>query len=184
MKKTASISRRSFLIILVALCSFAVAAQEHSIPKEKWSKSFFISDEFCAAKGLKPSETNTLLRVWNGNTKGEGLSRVVDIRWYFAKPQEAAQYLTDNIKELSENGDELTTGITIKDAANLRVFRESAGMRKLNEGLGTTIYMYYFLFTVDNCVAKVFVSTEKKISTEQAADFAREAAKRLKAALS
>ena len=72
--------------------------------------------------------------------------------------------------------------ITISEATNLRVFREGEKMRKMNAAFGLTLYMYYFIFTVDNYVAKVFVSSEKKITAEEAAVFAREAARRLKAA--
>lgn len=153
------------------------------IPKEKWSKKFYISDEFCAAKRLKPGETNGLIRVWNGETKKNGIMRVVDIRWYFNTPDEAVQYLNLNMPLLSESGDAVKTDIKIKDVSNLYIFNEGAGNRSMNDALGIKNYMYFFLFTVKNYVAKVFVSTEKQIPVSEAAEFAKEAAKRLNAAI-
>ncbi len=177
--------RLIFILFLIAVANFACAQDQHMIPKEKWSKKFYISDEFCATKGLKPGETNGLLRAWNADTKAKtkGLFRVVDIRWYFNSATQAEQYLKLNMPLLSESGDPVNTSIKIKNVSNLYIFNEGAGQRSMNQALGIKNFMYYFLFTVKNYVAKVFVSSEKQIPVSEAAVFAQEAAKRLNAAL-
>ena len=174
--------KKFFIFLFIVSPCFANAQDQHLIPKEKWSKEFYIPDEFCAARGLHPGETNGLIRVWNGESKKNGIMRLVDIRWYFNSPAEASEYLKRNMSELSESGDPVKTTIKIKDVPDLYVFSEGAGYRKLNETLGISSYMYYFLFIVQNYVAKVFVSTEKQIPVSEAAAFAQEAAKRLIAA--
>jgi len=156
------------------------AQDQHAIPKEKWSKAYYISDEFCAAKGLKPGQTNDFMRVWNSDFINDKMTRVVDIRWYFSSASEANDYLEKNIADLSEKGDTINSKIEIPMVSNLRIFRESADMRKMNESLGLKNNMYFFIFTVKNYLAKVFVSGDMKL--EEAASFAKEAAKRLNAA--
>lgn len=173
------------LLIILFISGFGVvnAQDTHMIPKEKWSKRFYISDEFAAARGLQPGEINGLIRVWNGNTKKNGIMRVVDIRWYFNSPDEAAQYLKLNMPSLSETGDPVNPDIKINDVTNLYIFNEGAGNRSLNNALGIKNYSYIFLFTLKNYAAKVYVSAEKKIPVSEGVEFAREAAKRLKAVL-
>jgi len=167
-------------ILFLLIVGDTFAQDLHAIPKEKWSKAFYISDEFCAARGLKPGESNDLLRVWNGDFINGMMTRVVDIRWYFTSVSEAKDYLEKNITDLSEKGDTINTKIEIPMVSNLRIFRESADLRKMNESFGLKSNMYYFIFTVKNYLTKVFVSGDMKL--EEAAAFAKEAAKRLNAA--
>ena len=175
---------KKLLILLVIHSSGLANAQEKNmIPKEMWSKKYYISDEFCTAKGLKAGEINGLIRVWNGETKKNGIMRVVDARWYFNSPAEAVQYLNLNIPVLSESGDPVKTNIKIKYVSTLYIFNEGASIRSMNEALGIKNYMYFFLFTVKNYVAKIFVSTEKQIPIFEATEFAKEAAARLNAAI-
>ena len=168
--------------LLIAQVSFSSAQEQHQVPKDKWTKALYLSDEFCATKGLKPVETNGVLRAWSDASKGK-LTRVVDIRLYFSSPEEAASYLKKNLAELSENGEVLTTKIDIPQAANLMVLREGAGVRSMNAALGVKINMYYFVFTVKNYLAKVFVSSQNPISVNEVAPYAKEAARRLTEAL-
>ncbi len=173
-----------FTILLVFLACLASAQDEKpTIPKDKWSKAFYVSDEFCKTKGLDPGETNQFLRVWNNSDENAKFSRVVDIRYYFSSPAEAASYLSNHTKELSENGDPVKTKINIPGTENLKVFTENEAMRKMNASLGLKMKMYFFLFTVKNFVAKVFISSEKDITATDASIFAVEAAKRLNAAI-
>jgi hypothetical protein len=172
-----------FTIILTSIIGFAYAQSEHAIPKEKWSKDFFLSDEFCAGKGLKPGETNQLLRAWNSDMDNGKFSRVVDIRMYFESPSDAADYLNNNIAELSEKGDPVYYKTKMPQVSNLKVFREGAGARNLNASLGLKSNMYYFVFTVKNYIAKVFVSAESDMTVDEASVFAKEAAGRLNTAI-
>lgn len=165
------------------MCLNVMAQEEHMVPKDKWSKALYISDEFCATKGLEPGETNGLIRVWNNLKENAKYSRLVDIRWYFSSDKEAADYLSKNIKDLSEKGEEVKPTVSIPFASNLRVFREGPDMKKLNDALGLKMDMYFFLFTEKNYLVKVFVSSEKDITQADAAIFAVEAAKRLHATI-
>jgi hypothetical protein len=170
-------------ILLAAVSCLAQAQSEHFVPKDKWSKALYLSDEFCANKGMEPGETNELLRVWNNLKENAVFTRVVDIRWYFSSPQEAANYLQKNIVELSEKGNEITSPPSIPYASNLRVFKDGKDVIKLNAALGLTSHMYFFLFTEKNYVAKVFISTEKDLPVADVAIFAKEAAARLNTAI-
>ena len=136
-----------------------------------------------AAKGLKPGETNGLLRAWNAETKDKGLMRVVDLRWYFNTAEEATQYLKLNLPYLSESGDQINQKIKIDNVSNLYVYNEGAGARSMNKAIGVESYSYFFLFTVKNLVAKVFVNSGKQIAVNEAVVFAKEAAKKLNTAL-
>ena len=160
----------------------AINAQDHFIPKNKWSEKFYISDDYAKSKGLKLVETNDLLKAWNAEEENATIFRVVDIRFYFKDAAEAKKYLEDNIKELSEDGDAIKETIAIDKANNLKCFTENEAMRQMNKAFGIESYMYFYLFTIDNYVAKVFVNTTKQVAASEAADFAREAAKRLSAA--
>jgi hypothetical protein len=170
-----------FLFTFLLITSGTFAQERHAIPKEKWSKAFYISDEFCAAKGLKPGEANDLLRVWNNYSSNGTMTRVVDIRLYFTSVSEANDYLDKNIADLSEKGDTINAKIEIPMVSDLRIFRENADIRRMNVFLGQKNNMYFFIFTVKNYLAKVFISGDIKL--EEAASFATEAAKRLNAAV-
>lgn len=168
--------------LCIALSALALAQNDHPIPQSKWLKDFFLSDEFCASKGLQPGEIRQSFRVWNYKEVDNRIQRVVDVRWYLSSPAEAVAYLNENYARMSERGVPISTKITIPQAENVMAFRESDGTRKLNRDLGIKMNMYYFLFTVKNYVAKVFISSEKDISIDEALAFANEAARRLNAA--
>jgi hypothetical protein len=168
------------LIIFLLLMSTASFAQDkNQIPKNLWSKKYYISDQFAKSKGLKPTETNNLLRVWSTTEGKYGVTRLVDIRYYFKTPEEAEQHLKLNLPTLSETGDPFTELIKINQVSDLYVYTEGAGQRKMNEALGIKSYSFIFLFRVKNYLAKVFISTEKQMPAKEAAEFAREAAKQL-----
>ena len=174
--------KKILLIVGVLLSITTINAQDHFIPKDKWSDKFYISDDYAKSKGLKLVETNELLKAWNAEDENATIFRVVDIRFYFKTAAEAKKYLEDNIKELSEEGDAIKETIKIDKTNNLKCYTENEAMRQMNKAFGIDSYMYFYLFTIDNYVAKVFVNTTKQISANDAADFAREAAKRLDAA--
>lgn len=173
---------RYFLVLLVFTVAKA-SAQEHMIPDAQWSKRYYISDQFCAARKLAPGESNGLLLSWYSGDKGNGLFRVVDMRWIFENEADAVQYMKLNMPNLSETGDPLKEKINIGKVKNLYVFNEGAGMRKLNESMGTKYYSYLFLFTVKNFMAKTYVSSENPLTLSTALIYAREAARRLNAAV-
>src|SRR4051812_22930891 len=152
----------SIFFVLIAGVVFAQDPPE--VPKDKWSKDLFISDEFCAGKGLKPAETNPYMCVWNGGmTAGEKIRRLADIRYYFETPEEAASYLKTNAVKLSERGGPVESKIKIPGGANLRIFDEGEAGRKLNKSLGIESHYYFFIFTVKNYICKVFYMSEEKI---------------------
>ena len=175
--------KKLWIFLSILTPALATAQDKNMIPKEKWSKKFYISDEFCAGRGLKAGDMNGLSKTWKGETKKNGSMRVVDTRWYFNSPAEAVQYLKLNMPLLSESGDHVKIAIKIKDVSNLYIFNEGAGNRSMNEALGIKKFIYIFLFTVKNYLAKVSVSTEKQSTVMEAYEFAKEAAKRLNAAI-
>ena len=166
-------------IILATITCFAQAQDDHFVPKNKWSESLYLSDEFCAKYKLELGETNSLLKAWNNLEDGAEFARIVDIRWYFSSPEEAVKYLSEHKAELSEKGDPVIPNFQIPKAEHIMAFHDGAGFLKLNQALGLTSHMYIFLFTEKNYLAKVFVSSVKDISCDKAGIFAIEAARRL-----
>jgi hypothetical protein len=167
---------KALLFIAAILMSLGVMAQPN-IPAK-----FFISDAFAASKGLKPVKNDGGSKTWKGKMKNV-TTTVKDSRWKFNSFDEAAQHLQLNMPLLSETGDQEMGNIKITGASNLFVYNEGAGNRSYNEATGVKSFSYIFLFTVKNYVAKVNVITNEKITVNDAAVFAKEAAKRLNAAL-
>ena len=140
---------------------------------------FYISDAFAKAHGLQPAETGAISRSW----KNAGTMKLTDSRWVFSSVAEAKQYLQLNLPVLSETGDPVKADAGISNVSSLYMYDEGAGNRSLNEATGKKAYAYIFLFTVKNYLAKVKVSAGKKMELSGAALYAREAAKRLNAAI-
>ena len=154
--------------------------------KDSLTQSMYFDSTFCSTYHLKNiTKQFTRMNVWQNNIADtEDFIRVCDIRWRFKNHSEALTFHKKYISVNSEGGEEIKkANISIDKITELRVFRESAEMRKMNEALGGTMYFYYYLFVVDNVMAKVFVSSKKNITTERAAIFAKEAARRLNESL-
>ncbi len=172
-----------FTILIAVISGVAIAQTEYIIPQNLNPKNFYLSDEFCAGKGLEPGQINSQFRVWNSLEANAKYQRVVDIRWYFKTPEQAAKYLKDNLDKESEHGDPVKSIVPIPGVSNLYEFTEGAKQREMNKAFGLKLNMFYFLFTVQNYAAKVFISSENDITLEDAAIIAKEAASRLNAAI-
>lgn len=146
-------------------------------------QSLFIDSAFCAKYHLKNiTKDFKNMNIWNENSfnDSEDFMRVCDIRWQFKDKAEAAAFHKKFLPVNSESGEPITNSkITIDKTQQLKIFRENAQTRKMNEGFGLSMNFYYFIFVVDNVVAKVFVNTKTSVTVEQAAVFAKEAAKRI-----
>ena len=148
------------------------------------TQSLYIDSTFCSNYNLK-NITGKFKRmnVWNNplNYDAKDFMRVCDIRWLFKDKFEAEAFHKKFLPVNSESGEEITNSkVYIENVTQLKIFRENAQARKMNEGFGLSMNFYYFIFIVDNCVAKVFVNTKTNVTVEQAAVFAKEAAKKIK----
>lgn len=173
-------------IFFISLCigHAALAQKDHLIPKAKWSKSFYIADEFCTAKGLLPLETTDRARSWSLKKNGKDIYKVVDMRWYFATTAEAVQYLKLNLPMLSQTGDPVSTRVDIPNISNFYIYNEGAGMRSLGESAGIKMRYFIFIYNVKNYVVKTYVYSEKlPLTLTEAAVYAKESARRMNAAV-
>jgi len=147
------------------------------------TQSLYIDSTFCSTYNLKNiTQKFKRMNVWSNplNYDSKDFMRVCDIRWLFKDKFEAEAFQKKFLPVNSEFGEEITNSkISIENVTQLKIFRENAQARKMNEGFGLPMNFYYFLFIVDNCVAKVFVNTKTNVTVEQAAVFAKEAAKRM-----
>ena len=107
------------------------------------------------------------------------IQMVFDIRFIFKDEQDAAAYFTANLEEMSEGG-ELTANSLNDLGANIsKVYGANPRMKEVFGDMD--MVQYNFVFRVKNTVAKVFVSTSKKATYEEAVVFAKEAIGRIKA---
>jgi hypothetical protein len=107
------------------------------------------------------------------------IQMVFDIRMVFADAKDATSYLAIKENELSEGGKSTTRSLKAFGADESKVFGENEKIVAVFADLDMA--QYNFIFRVKNVVAKVFVSTIKKATYEEALVFAKEAIKRIKA---
>lgn len=153
------------------------------IHKDSLTQALYIDSSFCSNYNLKNiTKSFKRMNVWNNplNYNSKDFMRICDIRWLFGNKSEAEAFHEKFLPVNAEFGEEIKDlKVSIDNVTQLRVFRENAQSRKMNEGFGAPMNFYYFIFVVDNCVAKVFVNTKTNITAEQAAVFAKEAAKKI-----
>jgi hypothetical protein len=151
--------------------------------KDTLSDGMYIDSTFMMHYNLKNiPQSLKRLKAWENPQfyDSKDFIKVCDIRWKFNSNAEAESFYTKFMAQNSENGEEITdSGIKIDGVSDLRIFREGAGMRKMINSMGKPMNFYYFLFVVNNCVAKVFVCTKPDIKVKDACVFAYEAARRL-----
>lgn len=151
--------------------------------QDSLTQALYFDSTFCSSYNLKNVTRNfKRMNVWtsplNYNTKD--FMQVCDIRWLFKDKSEAEAFHKKFLTVNAEFGEEIKNSkVAIDGVTQLRIFRENEQTRKTNEGFGFPMNFYYFIFVVDNCVAKVFVNTKTNVTVEQAAVFAKEAAKRI-----
>jgi len=150
--------------------------------KDSLTQAMFIDSSFCSKYNLKNVTRNfNRMNIWqNTSADPKDFMRVCDIRWQFKDNLEAVAFHKKFLSVNSEAGEEIkNANIPVANVTELRIFRESEQMRKMNEAFGAAMNSYYFIFVVDNSVAKIFVYTKPNVSAEEASIFAKEAARRL-----
>jgi hypothetical protein len=146
-------------------------------------QDIFLDSNFCSKYNLKNSTRNfRRMNYWDNTLhyKSPDFISVYDIRWVFKSNKEALEFHKRFLPINSEGGIEIKkSGIAIDSTTNLRIFREDDGTRQMNKDFGYPMNYYYFIFVVDNTVAKVFVSAKPGVTVDQAAVFAMEASRRI-----
>lgn len=184
--------KRAIFLLGSCIVSLNAVAQFSELEKEfmefeqnhndSLPQALYIDSAFCAAYNLKNITKNfRRMNVWNlPGREVKDIKRVCDIRWVFNDKMEALAFHKKYLSVNAEFGEEIKrSGIDIENVTQLRIFRENEKTREMNKALGVPMNFYYFLFVVDNCVAKVFVCTKTEVNAEKASVFAVEAARRL-----
>ena len=188
MKKTLNIL---VTVILIGTVSFSFISKTAVAFKpgnpdghEQIADNLFIADAFFVKYNLTLGpRTSPHIRDWSTIDRTSKIGVVDDVRWEFDNAEKAAEYHAKNLKVNSESGLEIQAKIYIPGALNLHIYRESKSITDLNKEMGIDTKEFYFLFTIDKVVAKVFVSVNGDVSVNDASVFAIEAAKTIKKAL-
>lgn len=171
-------------LLLFLLIGSSAFSQTLPSPQDSSDRALYIDSTFFHPKGLMKGEENRLLTVWNSESReNPGPARIVDIRWVFDSPKDAKKWLKANLREQSEGGDPYKLKSKLKGVKNLNCFRENPKMAQFMAAMGVSQNYHYFIFTVDNVVVKIFVSTDTGTRTEEVMDIPREAIRRVNEAL-
>lgn len=153
------------------------AEEAHFIPRSAMQKEFSLSFPKGKLAGF---------RMWTHqqmqpNKPAPDVQIVIDIRWVLESRDKALEFHKTYLKENSESGNPYTKkDIKIKNVEALYIFNENDTGAAVLKEMGVEQRHHYFLFVVDNVVAKVFVATKPNVSTKKAAKFAQLAATQLK----
>jgi hypothetical protein len=171
-----SLQEKVFAQLDKCLKTQAIASKFNNepVPISNKSDCVFIKEEFFKKHGLKKEQVEDDFIVWN-NEKNDKIQRVVDIRWVFATHEEALKYHELNLKENSENGQEIKLKSTFTGVEELHVYKESKEMENMIKSMNLPQRQHYFIFVKDNMVYKIFVATIPSINTEDVKFIADEA---------
>lgn len=154
-----------FIIFTAAIFfSFSGLAQTELPAIDLTTKAdFFIPSATTDKYALTQAQDDDFMKVYNNLAADATVQRVNDIRWMAAGKNEADDWYKTNKKLLSEGGDDITT--SIKKPAGTgqwNVYTASKQMREMLESFGVKQNHFYFTFTVDRFVAKIFIATSDK----------------------
>ncbi len=161
---------------LLQRAELRTAEERHFIPKEPMQAEFTLS---------YPKGKQAGFRMWTHkdmqpNRPTPEVQMVIDIRWVLESRDKALEFHKTYLKENSESGSPYAKkDIKIKGAEELYIFNENETGAKVLKEIGVEQRHHYFLFVVDNTVAKVFVATHPKVSSKKAAKYAKLAATQL-----
>jgi hypothetical protein len=137
---------------------------------------YFLPASYMNKKGLviNTAAANANMERWSAKDMNTNIIQMVfDIRYVFNSEKEASDYLDMKLGELSEGGGKTANNLKKEGADESFVFGANPNLNSLFGDMD--MVQYNFVFRVKNVVAKVFVSTSKKATYEQAADFAKTA---------
>ena len=158
----------------------------YPIPGFLWSKDYFLSDSFCAAKGLKPLKPYPIQCTWvkmNKDDTATKIERVVDVVQLLLKDRKAHAFLKKNYGRLSEWGDVEAVKMDVPDVSDLMVFHDGDLHRKMDSMFKLHTHAYIVLFRINSFVVKVFVYSQSELTQADVQPFAAEAARRIHAAI-
>jgi hypothetical protein len=145
-------------------------------------EKYFLAKASMIQKGLEENvnAASENMKRWSAKNMGDAkIHMVFDIRFIFKDEQDAIAYFKAKLEELSEGGDLTANTLNTFGASESKVYGANARMMEAFGDLD--IAQFNFVFRVKNVVAKVFVSTTKKTTYEEAVAFAKEAIGRIKA---
>jgi len=160
---------RFFSFAAAILFSFSCLAQTELPAIDLANKAdFFIPSSTTDKYTLKQAQADDFMKVYNNLATDAAIQRVNDIRWMAADKKEADDWYSANKKLLSEGGDDITTSVKKPAGTDQwNVYTASKQMREMLESFGVKQNHFYFTFTVDRFVAKIFIATSDK---QQVAD--------------
>jgi|GEM_PF-5641366 len=162
--------------LLLLLQSGSAFAQDDELPAIYMNnKDFFIPPAVCKKYNLVTTQSDNKMKVYGNFADSASIQRLNDIRWMAKDKEEAQKWYKDNISLLSEKADDITSQLSKPpgvDSWNL--YGQSKEMKELMKSLGVEQNHYYFTFTVDQYVAKIFVATSIKKTLQDAWQLAKE----------
>ncbi|MCC7401248.1 MAG: hypothetical protein IT214_07160 [Chitinophagaceae bacterium] len=162
--------------LLMAACISPVAAQDELPAISKSNRNdFFIADVILQKYNLKTGQTDEWMKVYNNLSDNGSIQRANDIRWQAQDKETAQKWYRENTSLLGEGGREITSMIPKPVGVDeWNVYGESESMQKMIKSLGLDQNQYFFTFSVDQYVAKIFVATSSQLSVQDAWKFAKE----------
>ena len=132
----------------------------------------------CKKYQLEAGQANDVMKVYNNFADSAAIQRVVDIRWQAKDKAEAQKWYKDNSSLLSEKSDDISSQLSKPPGVDSwNVYGQSKEMKEMMKSLGVEQNHYFFTFTVDQYVAKIFVATSIKKTLQDAWQMAKEGLK-------
>lgn len=168
---------RSLLVVLMlALFISPVAAQDEPPAISQSNRNdFFIPEAILVKYSMEKGKGDVWMKVYDNYSEGAPIQRINDIRWQATNKEEAQKWYKENTSFLSEGGKEITS--MIRKPAGVdewKVYGASESILQLLNAMGTDQNQYFFTFTVDQYIAKIFVATSSKLSVQDAWVLAKE----------
>jgi hypothetical protein len=139
------------------------------------SKDFFIPLAVCTTYKLELGQADRWMRVYNNLAENPSIQRVNDIRWQAGSKEAAIEWYNNNGKMLNEGGEDVTKELSSPAGVDKwNVYTGSAAMKKMMKSLDIKQNQFYFTFTVDQYVGKIFISTDEKQTLNDAWKLAKE----------
>ncbi|MES1198320.1 MAG: hypothetical protein ABUL41_03490 [Chitinophagaceae bacterium] len=164
-----------FLLLLLQSVS-AFAQDDVELPAiSANNKDFFIPLAVYKKYNMEAGQADDVMKVYNNFADSAAIQRVSDIRWQAKDKAEAQKWYKDNIDLLSEKSENISSQLSQPPGVDSwNVYAQSKEMKEMMKSLGVDQNHYYFTFTVDQYVAKIFVATSAKKTLQDAWQLAKE----------
>ncbi len=169
------------LFLFLLQSTYLIAQDDTELPAITTnSKDFFIPEAICKKYNLEMGQSDEWMKIYNSPATGKdsGIQTVNDLRWQAKDKAEAIQWYKTNTKLLAEDGEEITNRLSKPVGVDSwNVYGQSKAMSEMMKSLGVPQNHYYFTFTVDKYVVKIFVAASVKQTIKDAWQFAKEGLK-------